>query len=71
MIESAQLTPTLVATAAYNGIVGSPAYGEGTTLQLDGTISLKGHTPVQLDDLFAPADQSTPSGILRGHRSHG
>ncbi len=63
VIESAQLTPTLVATAAYNGIVGSPAYGEGTTLQLDGTISLQGHTPVQLDDLFAPADQSTPAAF--------
>jgi|HubBroStandDraft_6_1064221.scaffolds.fasta_scaffold15582_4 hypothetical protein len=60
VIESPQLTPTLVATAAYNGIVGSPAYGEGATLQMDGTIDLKGHTAVQLDDLFAPTDQTTP-----------
>ncbi|HEY4709171.1 MAG TPA: hypothetical protein VIH46_03295 [Candidatus Acidoferrales bacterium] len=60
VIESPQLTPTLVATAAYNGIVGSPAYGEGATLQMDGTIDLKGHTPVQLEDLFAPNDQTTP-----------
>jgi hypothetical protein len=63
VIESPQLTPTLVATAAYNGIVGSPAYGEGTTLQLDGTIALKGHTPVQLEDLFAPTDQTTPAAF--------
>ncbi len=34
VIESPQLTPTLVAAAAYNGIIGSPAYGEGSTLQL-------------------------------------
>ena len=60
VIESPQLTPTLVATAAYNGIVGSPAYGEGATLQMNGTIDLKGHTPVQLEDLFAPTDQTTP-----------
>jgi SpoIVB peptidase S55 len=60
VIESPQLTPTLVATAAYNGIVGSPAYGEGATLQMNGTIDLKGHTAVQLDDLFAPTDQTTP-----------
>jgi SpoIVB peptidase S55 len=60
VIESPQLTPTLVATAAYNGIVGSPAYGEGATLQMDGTIDLKGHTPVQLEDLFATTDQTTP-----------
>lgn len=60
VIESPELTPTLVATAAYNGIVGSPAYGEGSTLQMDGTIQLKGHTPVRLDDLFAPTEQSNP-----------
>lgn len=61
VIESPQLTPTLVAAAAYNGIIGSPAYGEGPTLQLNGTIEVKGHTPVRLDDLFAPADQATPA----------
>jgi SpoIVB peptidase S55 len=63
VIESPQLTPTLVATAAYNGIVGSPAYGEGSTLQMDGTIAVKGHTPVKLDDLFAPTDQTTPAAF--------
>ncbi len=63
VIESAQLTPTLVATAAYNGIVGSPAYGEGSTLQMDGTIELKGHTSVRLEDLFAPTDQTTPAAF--------
>jgi hypothetical protein len=63
VIESAQLTPTLVATAAYNGIVGSPAYGEGWTLQMDGAIELKGHTSVQLEDLFAPTDQTTPAAF--------
>ncbi|HXQ26734.1 MAG TPA: SpoIVB peptidase S55 domain-containing protein [Candidatus Acidoferrales bacterium] len=64
VIESAQLTPTLVAAAAYNGIVGSPAYGEGFTLQMDGAIQLKGHTPVKLEDLFAPTDQQTPAAFF-------
>jgi hypothetical protein len=63
VIESPQLTPTLVATAAFNGIVGSPAYGEGSTLQMDGTIAVKGHTPVELEDLFAPTDQTTPAAF--------
>lgn len=63
VIESPQLTPTLVATAAYNGIIGSPAYGEGPTLQMDGAIDLKGHTPVELEDLFAPADPGTPAAF--------
>lgn len=64
VIENAQLTPQLVALSAYNGIVGTPAYGEGSTLQLNGTINLKGHTPVKIDDLFAPSDQPNPTGLF-------
>jgi hypothetical protein len=64
VVESPQLTATLVAVAAYNGIIGSPAYGEGSTLQLDGAIDLKGHTPVRFEDLFAPTDQTTPAGFF-------
>jgi hypothetical protein len=64
VIESAQLTPLLVTTAAYNGITGSPSYGEGTTLRLEGQIKVKGHTAVQLQNLFAPTDQPTPSAFF-------
>jgi hypothetical protein len=64
LIESPQLTPLLVALATFNGIVGSPAYGEGSTLQLEGSIDLKGHTPVKLENLFAPTDTPLPTGIF-------
>jgi hypothetical protein len=64
VIESPQLTPQLVALAAYNGIVGSPAYGEGWTLQFDGDIEVKGHTAVHLSDYFAPSDQPVPGGFF-------
>lgn len=64
VVESPQLTSVLVATAAYNGITGSAIYGEGTTLQLDGEIDLQGHTPVRLENLFAPTDQTTPAGFF-------
>ena len=64
VIESPQLTPTLVATAVYNGIIGSPVYGEGSTLELDGSIDVEGHTPVQMEDLFAPTDQPVPAGFF-------
>jgi SpoIVB peptidase S55 len=64
VIESAELTPTLVAAVAYNGIIGSPAYGEGPTLHLEGSIEIKGHSSVRLDDLFAPADQTTPAALF-------
>jgi hypothetical protein len=64
VIESPQLTPVLVALATYNGIVGNAAYGEGSTLQLEGEIAIKGHTPVQLKDLFAPTDMPVPGGFF-------
>lgn len=63
VIESPQLTPLLVALATYNGIVGSPAYGEGWTLRMEGDIDLQGHTPVHLENLFAPNDMPVPSGF--------
>ncbi|MFZ0738013.1 MAG: hypothetical protein WBL70_14975 [Candidatus Acidiferrales bacterium] len=61
--EIRQLTPLLVAVATVNGISGTPAYTEGTTLQLDGTIDLKGHTPVKIENLFVPADSPMPGGV--------
>jgi hypothetical protein len=64
VVQSPQLTAQLVATAAYNGITGSAAYDQSTTLQLEGNIDLKGHSPVRLEDLFAPTDQSTPAGFF-------
>jgi hypothetical protein len=64
VIESPQLTPILVAIATYNGIVGTPAYSEGLTLELDGSIELKGHTAVKLQDLFAPTDVPVQIGIM-------
>src|SRR6202046_3501054 len=63
VIESPQLTPLLVALATYNGIVGSPAYGEGWTLRMEGDIDLQGPTPVHLENLFAPNDMPIPSGF--------
>jgi hypothetical protein len=64
IIESPQLTPLLVALATYNGIIGNTAYGEGSTLQLDGEIAIKGHTTVTLKDLFAPTDNPVPGGFF-------
>ena len=64
VIKSPQLAPVLVATAAYNGMIGSPTYGEGTTLQLDETIAIAGHTPVHIQTLFAPPDEATSAGFF-------
>ena len=64
VIENPQLTPVLVALAAFNGIVSNPAYSEGFTLQLEGSIELKGHSAVHLENLFAPTDMPVPAGVF-------
>jgi hypothetical protein len=61
--EIRQLTPLLVAVSAFNGISGNTAYTEGATLQLSGTIDLKDHGSVKLEDLYAPQDSGAPGGL--------
>jgi len=61
--ENAKLTPLLVALAAFNGLSGSPAYSEDNTYLLHGTIEIAGHSPVQLDNMFAPSDSSLPEAL--------
>lgn len=64
VVENRELTPILVAIAALNSITGTPAYTEGSTLQLAGGIDIKDHTAVKMDDLFSPTDVPIPSGMM-------
>jgi hypothetical protein len=63
IIENPKLTPLLVALATFNGLAGSPAYSEGTTFLLHGEIAIAGHTPVRLDNMFAPTDSELPDAF--------
>ena len=58
-----KLTPLLVAMTTFNGITQNSLYGEGTTLHLTGDIELKGHSPVKLENTFAPQDSLLPDGM--------
>lgn len=64
VIENRLLTPVLVALSVFNGVSGNTASGEGMTLQMDGSIDIKGHSQVKLADLFAPTDVPVPTGYL-------
>jgi hypothetical protein len=64
IFQNPRLTPLLVALATFNGIVSTPAYAEGSTLQLEGNIQIQGHSAVKLDDLFAPTDAPVPTGVF-------
>jgi hypothetical protein len=63
LIQHPKITPLLVAITAFNGLVANSVYSEGTTLRLTGQISIAGHSPVQLENMFAPTDQFVPDGI--------
>ncbi len=64
MISNSKLTPLLVAVTTFNGVVANTAYTEGTTFQLNGTIEIEGHSPVQLQNMFAPTDIPVPDGFF-------
>jgi hypothetical protein len=63
IIENPKLTPLLVGLATFNGLAGSPAYSEGTTFLLHGEIAIAGHTPVRLDNMFAPGNSELPDAF--------
>jgi hypothetical protein len=63
VVNHPKLTPLLVALTIFNGLSQNSVYGEGTTLHLSGEIRLKGHTPVQIENTFAPGDVMSPDGL--------
>jgi len=63
VVNHPKLTPLLVAITAFNGLTQNSIYGEGTTLHLTGEIRLRGHTPVQIENSYAPGDALIPDGL--------
>jgi SpoIVB peptidase S55 len=63
IVNLPKLTPLLVAITTFSGITQNSLYGEGTTLHLSGEIRLQGHTPVQIENTFAPGDSLSPDSL--------
>jgi hypothetical protein len=63
VVNHPKLTPLLVAITAFNGLTQNAIYGEGTTLHLTGEIRLRSHTPVQIENTYAPGDAFVPDGV--------
>ncbi len=51
-----KLTPLLVGLVAANGLSLNTSYSDGNTLRLSGEIAIAGHSPVQIENMFAPVD---------------
>ena len=63
VVNHPKLTPLLVAITTFNGLTQNAVYGEGTTLHLTGEVRLRGHTPVQIENTYAPGDTLIPDGL--------
>src|SRR6266851_4890780 len=63
LINHPKLTPLLVAITTFNGLTQNSVYGESTTLHLTGEIRLRGRTPVQIENTYAPGDTLIPDGL--------
>jgi SpoIVB peptidase S55 len=63
VVNHPKLTPLLVAITTFNGLTQNAVYGEGTTLHLAGEIRLRGHTPVQIENTYAPGDALIPDSL--------
>jgi len=63
IVNHPKLTPLLVALTTFSGLTQNSLYGEGTTLHLSGEIRLQGHTPVHIENTFAPGDSLSPDGL--------
>jgi hypothetical protein len=63
VVNHPKLTPLLVAITAFNGLTQNAVYGEGTTLHLSGEVRLRGHTPVQIENTYAPGETLIPDGL--------
>ncbi len=63
LINHPKLTPLLVAITTFNGLTQNSIYGEGTTLHLSGEIRLRGRSPVQIENSYAPGDTLIPDGL--------
>jgi len=63
IINHPKLTPLLVTISTFSGLTQNSLYGEGTTLHLSGEIQLHGHSPVQIENTFAPGDSLSPDGL--------
>jgi hypothetical protein len=63
IVNHPKLTPLLVGITTFNGLTQNIVYGETTTLKMNAEIKLKGHTPVHIENTFAPSDAMSPDGM--------
>ena len=61
VLNNPKITPTAVMATVFNALQGVNEYGEDTTYRLNGSIAVQGYPKLAVQNMYAPADGSTPT----------
>jgi hypothetical protein len=61
VLNNAKITPTAMMATVFNALQGMNEYGEDTTYRLTGNISVLGYPKLDVQNMYAPVDGSTPT----------
>jgi hypothetical protein len=61
VLNNAKITPAAMMATVFNAIQGMNEYGEDTTYRLAGDISVLGYPKLNVNNMYAPLDGSTPT----------
>ena len=61
VLNNPKITPTAVMATVFNALQGVNEYGEDTTYKLNGSIAVQGYPKLAVQNMYAPADGSTPT----------
>jgi hypothetical protein len=64
VLNNPRLTPVAMMSTVFSALQGVNEYGEDTTYRLQGKIKVNGFPDVALQNMFAPADGGTPTGVM-------
>jgi hypothetical protein len=61
VLNNPKITPTAIMATVFNALQGTNEYGEDTTYKLSGNIAVQGYPKLAVQNMYAPADGSTPT----------
>src|SRR5512146_1657789 len=64
VLNNSKLTPVALMATLFSALQGVNEYGENTTYRLQGRIKVNGYPDVGLQNMFAPGDAGTPTGVM-------
>ncbi len=64
VLNNAVLTPLAMMSTVFSALQGVNDYGEDTTYRLQGRIKVTGYPDVAVQNMFAPADTGSPTGVM-------